>query len=299
MSAAGVALAPRSELLSLERLAQLIGWVHEAYPLTKIKLTGGEPLVRRDLDVLVTRLAELPDCPELSMTTNGSRLAHHVEALAAAGLARVNVSLDTLDPDRYRELTRGGRLDDTLTGIDAARIAGLTPIKLNAVLRRSSWLEDVPALLDFAVARGHELRFLELMRTGTERTWCEAETVHASEVLTWLDAHPDCELIHGHALSAHGAEPARRGLLQWRGAGVEVGWILPVSRPFCAACDRLRLDARGRIRRCLMDPERLELAKILDQQGEPSARAALAGFIAGKRAPEAMITGSAMAELGG
>lgn len=291
--------SPRSTMLSLGELADVVGWLHGAWPLTRIKLTGGEPLVRRGLDGLVGRLAELPQRPELSMTTNGSRLARHAATLAEAGLARVNVSLDTVDPDRYRELTRGGLLDHVLGGLAAARDAGLAPIKLNSVLRRSSWRDDVPALIEFAADNGCSLRFIELMRTGTERDWCVAESITAAEVLDWLAAAPECESLHGHDLTQHGAEPARRGRLRWRGVTLEVGWILPVSRPFCASCDRLRLDARGRLRRCLMDPQRLELARILADSGEAAARQALDDYLAGKRPPTAMDSRLPMAQLGG
>lgn len=299
MPAAGTPLAPRSELLTVEELADVVGWLHGLWPFGRIKLTGGEPLVRTGIELLVRRFAELPGRPELSLTTNGTRLASHAEALAASGLARVNVSLDTLDPGRYRELTRGGNLGRVLASLEAASDAGLAPIKLNAVLRRSSWRDDVPALLDLAAAGGYSLRFIELMRTGTEREWCGAEAVSASEVLVWLGAQPQCGSLHGHDLTEHGAEPARRGRLRWRGAELEVGWILPVSRPFCEACDRLRLDARGRVRRCLMDPRQLDLAEILATDGEAAARRALRDYVAAKQPPSTMETKLPMAQLGG
>jgi cyclic pyranopterin phosphate synthase len=295
----GARPVPRAELLPLDELAWLVRWLHRLRPFARVKLTGGEPLVRPGIERLVERLAALPGGPELSMTTNGSRLARQAESLAAAGLARVNVSLDTVDPDRYREITRGGALDRVLAGLDAAARLGLAPIKLNAVLRRSSWRDDVPALLDLAASGGYSLRFIELMRTGTERSWCAAEAVAAAEVLAWLGAHPSCGSIQGHDLTEHGAEPARRGRVRWRGVDLEVGWILPVSRPFCASCDRLRLDARGRVRRCLMDSHRLDLAGILAAEGEQPARGALDGYLAGKRPPATMDTGLPMAQLGG
>lgn len=295
----GVELAPRSALLSLERLAAVVDWLHRSYPLARIKLTGGEPLVRRGLVDLVRDLATLPGSPELSLTSNGTRLAAHAAELAAVGLARVNISLDTLDPERFRQLTRGGSLADVLAGIAAARAAGLAPIKLNAVLHRSSWRDDVPALLDFAAAQRLRLRFLELMRTGTERAWCAAEAIPANEVLMWLERHRDCELTQGHILAAGGPEPARTGRLRWRGAELEVGWILPVSRPFCADCDRFRLDPRGRLRRCLMDPVTLPLATILATAGDAAAAAAVADHLAGKRPPLTMDTMLPMVQLGG
>jgi cyclic pyranopterin phosphate synthase len=300
MPASGIRLEMRSELLSLEALADVVAWIHESSPLRKLKLTGGEPLVRAGLPVLVSRLAALERAPELSMTTNGARLAGAAASLAAAGLARVNVSLDTLDPERYRELTRGGNLDAVLAGLEAASDAGLAPIKLNAVLRRSTWHDDVPALIDFAAERGYELRFLELMRTGTERAWCEAELIAAAEVLAWLRSHRECRLLEAWDEPELGVtEPARRGRLVWRGKELAVGWILPVSLPFCGSCDRLRLDARGRVRRCLMDPVRLPLARILRDRGPEAAARAFAAHLSAKTPPVRMDTPLPMARLGG
>lgn len=299
MPAGGVRTLPRHDLLTLEELLAVVAWIDRRWPLAKVKLTGGEPLVRRGLATLVRGLVGLPGAPELSMTTNGTRLADHAAELAAAGLARVNVSLDTLDPARYRELTRGGSVADVLAGIDAATAAGLAPVKLNAVLRRSAWRDDVPALLDFAAGRGLQLRFLELMRTGPDSSWCAAESCSAAEVVAWLGRHPDCELVHAPGRSGGGAGPARNGRLRWRGADLTVGWILPVSKPFCTACDRLRLDARGRLRRCLMDPEVVELARILAVGGDAAADAAVRRHVAGKRPPDAMNTQLPMVQLGG
>lgn len=281
--------------LDLGRLAELVRWLHERFRFGKVKITGGEPLVHGGVVDFVRTLSALAPPPELSMTSNGTLLAPHAQELREAGLERVNVSLDSIDPARFEALT-GGRLEAVLNGIAAAQEAGLGPVKVNAVLRRSSWREDVPGLLDLAVERGLKLRFIELMRTGTERAWCERERILASEVLCWLHRQPECQLEHGGDLTVHGAEPARRGRLRWRGHALEVGWILPVSRPFCSSCNRLRLDSAGRLRRCLMDGSTLDLTRLTER---PEANHELAAFMAGKRPPGSMDHPQPMLALGG
>lgn len=279
--------------LPLAELATLVAWLHARRPLRRVRLTGGEPLLRRGLPAFAARLAGLPGTPEITLTTNGVLLARHARALREAGVRRVNVSLDTLDRARFRALTGRDALDAVLVGLRAAREAGLAPLKLNSVLRRSSYAEDVPALLDFARAEGLELRFIELMRTGTADAWCRGERITAGEVLAWLAAHP----AGGVATvpRERGSAPARRSVLPWRGADLPVGWISPVSAPFCGACDRLRLAADGRLRRCLMDPADLDLGAVAAAGDE----AALDRYLGGKRAPGAMDQTLPMSRLGG
>lgn len=299
MPSTGIRQIGRDQLPDLEELAELVAWLDRHCPLEKIKITGGEPLVRSGIADFVRRVAQLPRRPEISMTTNATLLADRAHDLRSAGLTRVNVSLDTLDPRRYRQLTRGGRVEQVLNGLSAARDAGHSPIKINAVLRRSGWRQDVPALLDFAAEHGFELRFLELMRTGTERAWCQREFLSANEVMRWLAGRPGCSLLHTRDLTVWGSPPARKGWIRWRGEELRVGWILPVSLPFCDTCNRLRLDAGGRFRRCLMDPEGLPLRQNLAKDGEVATRDALARYIAGKRPPEKMSTDLPMVKLGG
>jgi GTP 3',8-cyclase len=294
MPAGAPDLAPREDLPTLEETAGVVSWLAARLGLERIKLTGGEPLVRRGIPSLVRMLAAIPGVCEVSMTSNGTRLAGQARALRAAGLARVNVSLDTLDPVRYRRLTRGGDVRRVLDGIAAARDAGLAPVKLNAVLRASAWREDVPALLDFASGNRLEIRFIELMRTGTQAAWAAGELIEAAEVRAWLE-----ERATLRRLPARVAAPARRTLVRWRGRDVSVGWITPVSHPFCAACDRLRLDARGRLLRCLMEPLPLALLALLRDGRDAVAEEAVARYLAGKRPPAAMGSGQAMRAIGG
>lgn len=294
MPAEGVAKAPHSDLLSLEQLGDAVAFLVEHAGVNRVKLTGGEPLVRAGIEGLVRRIAAMPRVREVSLTTNGTLLPRMAGGLRAAGLARVNVSIDSLDPERFAELTRGGSLATALEGIRAAQQAGLGPIKLNAVLQRSGWERDVPLLLDYAAENGFELRFIELMRTGTEQAWCASEFIAADDVHGWLEQQAEVKAIAGPAEA-----PARRTEVEWRGSRVVVGWITPRSHPFCDRCERVRLDARGRLRRCLMDPHFLELGSILQQEGRERAAESFAGYMAGKHAPEAMESVSAMSLIGG
>ena len=290
----GVPLLPRSEIPPLSELASAVGWLVARYGVDRVKVTGGEPLVRGGVPEFVAKVAAIPGVNEVSMTTNGTRLVGAAAELAKSGLVRVNISLDTVDPGRFRELTRGGRVDEVLAGIDAALEAGLTPLKLNSVLRRSSFREDVPALLDLAAGKGIEIRFIELMQTGTEAAWAIAERVTGAEVRTWL-ASEGAEIA---PLPGRPNAPARRTAISWNGREVLAGWIDPVSHSFCDDCDRLRLDARGRLRRCLMDDHAFPLVDLL-RRGESDVAAAAALYVAGKQPPTAMSIGSTMASIGG
>jgi GTP 3',8-cyclase len=294
MPAKGVVLVAQHNLATLEELAAAVEWLADAFAIGRVKLTGGEPLVRRGVAGLVRRLAVIPGLTEISMTTNGTRLAKQATALRDAGLARVNVSLDTLDAGRFRALTGGGEVDRVVAGIDAALRAQLAPVKLNTVLRASEWRDDVPALLDFAAQRRLEIRFIELMRTGVEPGPTPLEFVAASTVRGWLASKAAMRVLPGPRDA-----PARRTLVRWRGRELAVGWITPVSDPFCAACSRLRLDARGNLRRCLVDPSALPLLPLLRSGREAELHDIVGSYLAGKRAPAARDVAQAMRAIGG
>ncbi len=293
MPAKGIPTVPHSELLSLEDLAELVHWLSHLMPIERVKLTGGEPLVRLGLEDLIAALVMIPGIREVSLTTNGSLLAKKALALKANGLARVSVSLDSLEPRRFAELSRGGKLETTLAGIDAALKAGLTPLKLNTVLQRSSWKNDVPQLLDFAAERDVEPRFIELMRTGTEREWSDAEFVSVDEVKGWLGEQ---EIIRPVPTPA--GVPAQMSQIWWRGRLINVGWISPRSHPFCGSCERVRMDCRGRLRRCLMDPRLLDLVR-LRQAGDHYAADVVGRYMAAKLAPNGMDSEFMMSQIGG
>ncbi len=294
LPAGPVPTAPREAVVPLAELAHAVSWLVEHCGVDRLKLTGGEPLLRRGLAGFVAEVGAVPGLREISMTTNGTHLAPLAPRLKAAGLARVNVSLDTLDAGRFARLTRGGDVSRVVAGIAAAREAGLTPVKLNAVLRRSAWREDVPALLDFAGGEGLEIRFIELMRTGTEAAWAAEEFVSADEVRGRLEW--EGRLL---PLPTPTAAPSRRTVARWRGREVAVGWITPVSHPFCGACDRIRLDSLGRLRRCLMDPAHIPLVELVRSRGEGGAVAEVDRYLGGKVAPPSMDTAVPMRSIGG
>ncbi len=292
MPAEGVAKVAHEDLLPLERLVDLVQWLVHHTSIDRVRLTGGEPLMRTGVERLVLDLSAIAGVREVCLTTNGSLLPRMAWGLKNAGLSRVNISLDSLNEERFAEVTRGGHLQPTLNGIAAAEEAGLTPIKLNTVLRRSTWKREVPSLLDYAAQTGFEIRFIELMRTGTERAWCETEFVSVNEVCEGLGAEI-------HPVEEDSRASARRTVMNWHGALVSVGWITPRSHPFCSRCDRLRMDARGQVRRCLMDPVQLDLTHLLSRIPGASAKRKFDFYIAGKGPPLAMDNALAMSQIGG
>jgi GTP 3',8-cyclase len=294
MAPEGAPKVAQASLLSLEQLSAVAAWLCRYFEIHRVKLTGGEPLVRKGVEKVIQSLLSVPGITEISLTTNGSLLRHLAVPLKQAGLSRVNVSLDTLDSARFQTVTRGGNLDNTLAGITAAVAAGLVPVKLNSVLQKSTWIQDVPSLLDYAALNGFELRFIELMHTGTESSWCQSEFVPGCQVYQWLSQRTVVT-----TLPCTDSAPARLTRIWWRGVDLLVGWILPRSFPFCARCDRLRLDARGRLYRCLMDPAYLDLATLLREKGEDAALLDLNCYVLQKSPPTLMDKPTAMSLIGG
>jgi len=229
----------------------------ERFGFESIRLTGGEPTVRARLPVLVEKLVGLG--VEVSMTTNGATLAESARAYADAGLARVNISLDTLRHDQFLELTRRDRLDDVLAGIDAAVAAGLLPVKLNVVCMRGVNDDEVVDLATFGRDHGVEVRFIEWMPLDEDHTWSPGAVVPGEEIIATIGAvHPL------HAL-ARGSDPAE----VWAyddGRGT-VGAIASVTEPFCGSCDRVRLTAEGALRSCLFSQDETDLRAILRSGG--------------------------------
>ena len=293
MPQSGVAWLPQPELQGRQCVVEQVGWLAQHTGIRVVRITGGEPLVRRDLPELVSALRAIPQIEEIALTTNASMMALHAARLREAGVSRLNISLDTLDAERFTRLTRGGDLRLVLLGIEAAVKYGLGPIKLNAVLQASTWQQDVPALLDYAVELGAELRFIEMMCTGTEQDWCQSEYVSVQRVQRWLAGRTQV------AMDTPTAAPARRSCIAWRGRTVTVGWISPRSHPFCAHCERLRMDARGHLRRCLMDPQLLNLPELRRHMNDSQAAAALSGYMEGKHPPASMFSSTAMNMVGG
>lgn len=243
MPAEGVAWLPRPELLTSQEIQQIVLIAADA-GITEVRLTGGEPLLRRDVVELVAGIAAVPGIHDVSMTTNALGLPTLAAPLRAAGLDRLNISLDTLKRERFKTLTRRDKLDDTLVGIQAATDAGFAPIKINSVLMRGVNGDEAVALTRWAIDNGHELRFIEQMPLDAGHTWRREAMVTQAEILAALESAFTLTPLKGR-----GAAPAQRWLVD-AGPGT-VGVIASVTAPFCGACDRLRLTADGQLRNCL------------------------------------------------
>jgi len=242
----GLDWLPRPELLTDDEVARLVRIGVELLGITEIRFTGGEPLLRRGLPGIVARAAALRPRPELSVTTNGIGLDRLAGPLRAAGLDRVNVSLDTLRPQVFRTLARRDRLDDVLAGLAGAAAAGLTPVKVNAVLVRGHNEDEAVPLLRFCLDHGYQMRFIEQMPLDAQHGWRRENMVTAAEILDALTA--EFTLTPGDT-AARGSAPAEMFLVD--GGPARVGVIGSVTRPFCGACDRVRLTADGQVRNCL------------------------------------------------
>jgi cyclic pyranopterin phosphate synthase len=249
----GLDWLPKVEVLTDEEIVRLVRIGVEQLGIREVRFTGGEPLLRPGLVGIVAATTALAPRPEVSLTTNSIGLARVAPALAAAGLDRINCSLDTVDPARFKQLTHRDRLDDVIAGLAAAQAAGLTPVKVNAVLLRGINEADALPLLDFCLEHGYELRFIEQMPLDAHHAWTRGEMVTAEDILERLSsAHtltPDVE--------ERGSAPAERWLVD--GGPATVGVIASVTRNFCGACDRTRLTADGQIRNCLFAREESDL----------------------------------------
>ncbi|HVQ18549.1 MAG TPA: GTP 3',8-cyclase MoaA [Actinomycetes bacterium] len=248
MPAEGLDWTPSEQILSAAELVRLIA-LAVAEGVTQVRFTGGEPMLRRDLEEIVAAVAALPVAPSISLTTNGIGLLRRAGRLRSAGLRRINVSLDTLDRERFATLTRRDRLEQVVEGLFAAREAGLDPVKINTVLMRGVNDDETVALARWSIKHGFRLRFIEQMPLDPQHGWSRNDMVTAAEILDALQA----ELVLEPSESARGSEPAET----WRvvdpisGHEGTVGVIGSVTRPFCQACDRVRLTADGQLRNCL------------------------------------------------
>ena len=254
MPAEGLDWLPKPELLTDDEVVRLIRIGVERLGIREIRFTGGEPLLRRGLAGIVARAAGLRPRPEMSITTNGIGLARTAQALRDAGLDRVNVSLDTLRPRAFRELARRDRLPEVLDGMAAAAAAGLVPVKANTVLMRGVNDGEARDLLRFCLVHGYELRFIEQMPLDAQHGWRRANMVTAEEIIAALSEE---FVLKPDDPGERGSAPAETYLVD--GGPARVGVIGSVTRPFCGACDRVRLTADGQVRNCLFAREESDL----------------------------------------
>ncbi|MTD56665.1 GTP 3',8-cyclase MoaA [Amycolatopsis pithecellobii] len=286
MPADGLPWLPGKDVLTDEELLRLLRIAVERLGITDIRLTGGEPMLRPGLEDLIGQIAALRPRPRLSMTTNGIGLAKRAARIAAAGLDRINVSLDTVDRETFRTISRRDRLSHVLDGLAAARAAGLDPVKINAVLLRGVNEHEAASLLRFSLDHGYHLRFIEQMPLDAQHGWNRRDMVTASEILDLLRAEFDLTPSPGE----RGGAPAERWLVD--GGPGDVGVIASVTRPFCAACERTRLTADGAVRSCLFSNAETDLRGLLraghdDEAVADAWRMTMWGKLAGHEINEA------------
>jgi GTP 3',8-cyclase len=250
----GLDWLPHPDVLTDDEVIRLVRVGVERLGITEVRYTGGEPLLRRGLPDIIASTAALRPRPEISLTTNGIGLARLAGTLRDAGLDRVNVSLDTLRPETFRSLARRDRLGDVLAGLAAAAAQGLSPVKVNAVLMRGRNDGEAVPLLRFCLDRGYQLRFIEQMPLDAQHGWRREDMVTADEILAELSAAFD---LAPDEHAERGSAPAETFVVN--GGPARVGVIGSVTRPFCGACDRVRLTADGQVRNCLFAREEGDL----------------------------------------
>lgn len=257
-----VTFLDKHELLSFEEITRFVEIV-APLGIDKIRLTGGEPLLRRDLCRLVAMIVRIPGIKDVGLTTNGLLLAHQAQPLFDAGLRRINISLDALDPVRFREVSRRDGLDQVIAGILAAKSAGFEPVKINAVSIRGVTENEVVPLARFAREHGLEMRFIEYMPIGAD-TWERDKVYFAHEILDQLE-HEVAPLV-----PVDNYDPRAPAMeFQYTDGGGRVGIIASISRPFCRSCNRIRLTAEGKLRNCLFALDEVDLKPLLRGAGSP------------------------------
>ena len=295
----GVEKQAHSKILRYEELALVVRAAAEL-GISKVRITGGEPLARLGLPDFVEMVANIPGIDDISLTTNGTLLARQAAALAEAGLQRVNISLDSLQPERFQRITRRGRLEDVWSGIAAAEATGLAPIKINMVVVRGLNDDEVADFARRTVTDGWHVRFIELMPIGANVAWAGDGVVPIPNIRSRVEAElGPLEPVHG----PRGNGPAR--YYQVSGAQGTVGFIGALSNHFCATCNRLRLTADGRLRPCLLSDQEIDLRDALRAGADlGEVRALLARAVQAK--PQRHLLGEAasprdrtMAQIGG
>lgn len=253
----------KSEILSFEEITRLAR-LFVALGVEKIRLTGGEPLARRDLETLIAQLSALEGAPELCLTTNGSLLAEKIAALKAAGLRRINVSVDSLRPDRFRQITKRGDLAKVLEGLFAAKSHGLHPIKINTVVERGVNDDEILDLVEFSRVHGFAIRFIEYMDVGNANNWKSEKMVPKKEILAAINAKFPLREVGRDKGSAPAVD------YQFLDGTGDIGVIASVTEPFCSTCTRARLTADGKLVTCLFSHQGYDL-KALVRRGATDA----------------------------
>ena len=246
----------KKEILSFEEIARLAN-IFVQLGVDKIRLTGGEPLVRQDLEKLVGKLSSLSGLKDISLTTNGSLLAEKVPALKAAGLKRINVSIDTLNPDKFKRMTKRGDLSKVLEGLFAAKSNGLHPIKINSVIERGVNDDDIIELVEFSREHGFAIRFIEYMDVGNANNWASEKMVSKKEILDTIHARFPLREVGRDGGSAPSMD------YQFTDGSGDVGVIASVTEPFCSSCTRARLTADGKLVTCLFSQKGHDLKALL------------------------------------
>ena len=242
---------PSEHQLTTDELVRVIE-IAVSEGINEVRLTGGEPLLRPDIVEIVSRINAIENPPKLTMTTNALTLEKVAKPLVDAGLTRINISLDTLDRDRFKLMTHRDRIDDVFAGIKAAQDAGINPIKINAVLLKGVNADEAPALLEWALANNLALRFIEQMPLDAGGIWERSSLVTADDIYADLSTRYELAPCDGR-----GSSPAEEFFVN--GGPATVGIIGSVTRPFCGACDRLRLTSDGQLRSCLFSLEEMDL----------------------------------------
>jgi cyclic pyranopterin phosphate synthase len=255
---------PSADLLTTDELIEIIE-VAVSQGIDEIRLTGGEPMLRPDIVEIVSRISSIKNAPKLSMTTNGLALAKLAKPLVDAGLRRINISLDTLDKDVFKKMTHRDRIEDVFAGIAAAKEAGLLPVKINTVLLRGVNDSEAVSLLKWALAEDLNLRFIEQMPLDAGGIWKRDQLITADEIFAQLSEHYELTPVE-----YRGSAPAEEFLIN--GGPATVGIIGSVSRPFCGACDRIRITSDGQLRSCLFSMTETDLRSILRSDLSPEAK---------------------------
>ncbi|HXR21598.1 MAG TPA: GTP 3',8-cyclase MoaA [Acidimicrobiales bacterium] len=256
----GVPFRPRDEILSFEEITR-VARVARSLGVSSLRLTGGEPLMRRGLVELVGQLATV-GFDDIALTTNGTALAANAAALARAGLHRVNVSCDSLQPQRFAQIRRRGELAIVLAAMDAAESAGLVPLKVNVVVIAGLNDDEVVDFASFAREHGRVVRFIEYMPLGAAGDWDRGQVVDSAEIVARINDRWPLE-----AVEPPGTDPAPAVRYRFRDGGGEIGVVASVTRPFCGTCNRLRLTADGAVRNCLFSDDEVPVREILRNQG--------------------------------